>query len=56
VPRPPQPISPIRIASLPDARAPANALALGAIAVASAAVVAVFRKSRRVVLIVVLLY
>src|SRR6266850_888152 len=55
VPRPPQPIRPIRMASLPDTRPPASALALGAIAVASAAVVAVFMKSRRVVLIVLLL-
>jgi len=48
-------MTPILMASLPAARCPANALVPGAIALASAAVVAVLRKSRRVVLIVLLL-
>jgi hypothetical protein len=48
-------MSPIRMASLPAACAPANAFVPGTMAVASAAVVAVLRKSRRVVLIVILL-
>src|SRR3982751_1779800 len=46
-PRPPQPITPMRMASL-SATCPANALVSGRIAVPTAAVVTVFRKSRRV--------
>src|SRR5947209_13815790 len=49
VPRPPHPMRPTLIASLPAAWTAGKKSTLGATAVATAAVVAVFRKSRRLV-------
>src|SRR5439155_4258461 len=55
VPRPPHPMRPTLIASLPDAWTAGMKSTLGATAVATAAVVALFRKSRRLVSLISIL-